>query len=488
MKSCSASDRIAHCRNLCTEDLYFLLRYALGRRDLEHPWLFARCREVEEAPYGYLDLWAREHRKSTIITQGKTIQNILRDPETTVGIFSHTRPNAKGFLRQIKREFEANERLREWFPDILWGNPERESPKWSEDDGIIVKRKTNPKESTVEAWGLVDGQPIGKHFKECVYDDVVTPASVTNPDRIAETTDKWALSLSLGVDGGSVRYAGTFYHFNDTYREILKRGAARPRIYPATADGTETGEPVLLSRAVLAEKRRNMGPYIYGCQMLLNPTADRTQGFSVEWLRYYEPLADAADMNKYILVDAASSKKKTSDRTVMAVVGLGADENYYLLDLVRDRLSLTQRADALFALHRKWKPISVGYEIYGLQADAEYVRERMGKINYHFNLIELGGQTPKPDRIKRLMPIFEQGRFWLPPALMKTDVLGIPHDVVGEFLEEEYKAFPVGQHDDTMDALARIRDEDMSLQWPQIVEDDRYSRAKANGAGSWMSV
>jgi hypothetical protein len=36
---------------------------------------------------------------------------------------------------------------------VLWADPVKESPKWSEDEGIVVKRKGNPKEATVEAWG-----------------------------------------------------------------------------------------------------------------------------------------------------------------------------------------------------------------------------------------------------------------------------------------------------------------------------------------------
>ena len=98
----------------------------------------------------------------------------------TVGIFSHTRPIAKAFLRQIKNELERNEWLKELFPEVLWEDP-RKAPKWSEDEGIVVKRSSNPKESSVEAWGLVDGQPTSKHFGALVYDDIVTRESVTTP-------------------------------------------------------------------------------------------------------------------------------------------------------------------------------------------------------------------------------------------------------------------------------------------------------------------
>src|ERR1700759_2393185 len=76
-------------RWLCRNDLYFLLRYALKRRDCDNDWVFARCREVKAAPDGHLDLWAREHYKSTIITFGLSIQDVLKDPDVTIGIFSH---------------------------------------------------------------------------------------------------------------------------------------------------------------------------------------------------------------------------------------------------------------------------------------------------------------------------------------------------------------------------------------------------------------
>ena len=133
----------------------------LRRPDVNRDWLFDRCREVQADPDGYLDLWARAHHKSTIITFGMTMQEILVDPECTTGIFSHTRPIAKWFLSVIKREMEDNQYLIELYPEIFWSNPSKQSPKWSEEGGLIIKRKSNPKEATLSAYGLVDGMPSG---------------------------------------------------------------------------------------------------------------------------------------------------------------------------------------------------------------------------------------------------------------------------------------------------------------------------------------
>lgn len=475
LKALPDDERRAKCRNLCRTDLYFLLRYGCKRRDIEHPWLFARCREVQASPNGYLDLWAREHYKSTIITFGLSIMDILashgddrlpawRGREATIGIFSHSRPIAKKFLRQIKTEFEANEQLKEWFPDVLYAEPRKQAPKWSEDEGIVVRRQSNPGEATVEAWGLVDGQPIGKHFVELVYDDVVTRESVNTPEMIQKTTEALALSYALGTDGGLRRFIGTRYHYNDTYRTVMERETAKARIYPAIPHGSKSGDGVLLDAGTLEAKRRDMGPYVFAAQLLLDPRADDTQGFSRDWLRYYAK-ADGR-LNKYLLVDPASGRKKGSDYTAMWVVGLGLDENYYILDILRDRLSLTERAEAVMRLHRKWKPLQVRYEQYGLQADIEHIQDRMERENHRFVIKEVGGQTSKLDRIKRLVPLFENGRIWLPKSYPYTDREGRARDLVKDFVEDEYAAFPVGVHDDMLDSLSRICEPELPLKWP----------------------
>lgn len=459
LQACSHQERVDHLRNLCRTDLYFLLRYALHRGDVEHQWVFERCREVQSEPDGCLDLWAREHYKSTIITFALTIQDILNDPDKTFGIFSHTRPIAKGFMRQIKRELEGNQQLKDWFPDILWDNPQKEAPKWSEDDGIIVKRASNPKESTVEAWGLVDGQPTSKHFKVLLYDDVVTRESVTTPDMIKKTTEAYQLSDNLGTEGGFKRIVGTRYHYGDTYRDIMASGGVKVREYPCTKDGQENFTPencVLMKPETLIRKRRDQGPYTFGAQMLLNPKGDALQGFKREWLQFLDSPAKRDGLNVYMLVDPANEKRKENDYTSIFVIGTGEDDNYIILDMVRDRLNLAERTRWIFDLHRKWKPKAVGYEKYGKDSDIQHIQSEQKRQNYRFSITELGGITPKPDRIKRLIPLFEQGRIYMPSTLWRTNYEGRTVDLIHAFIEEEYAAFPVAVHDDMLDCLARI--------------------------------
>ena len=454
--------------------------YGLDRKDMlsveiKRNWLLDRCREVQDNPNGYLDLWSRGHYKSSIITCGLTIQDILNDPEITIGIFSFSNKIAVAFLRQIKRELESNEVLMELFPEILYKDPKKYSPKWSEQEGLIVKRKSNPKEATLEAWGLVDGQPISKHYDLRIYDDVVTKDNINTPDMMEKTQVAWELSLNLATSKGVCRYIGTRYHFLDTYRIIMDRKAAIPRIYPATEDGTPIGVPVLLPQETVDRQRREQGPYTFSAQFLQNPVADSSQGFKEDWIKQYncrnERLLKLAheEMNVYILVDPASAKKKNSDYTVMSVIGCHKDNNYYLLDMIRDRLNMKEKADKLFELFKKWRPLIVGYEQYGMQSDIEYIKEKQDQENFRFNIKEVGGKIKKEDRIKRLVPLFEQHRFYLPLELKKLDYVGKQQDILKQFIQEEFIIFPSSVHDDMLDSIARIFD--IKHEFP--MEDDQ---------------
>jgi hypothetical protein len=136
-------------------------------------------------------------------------------------------------------------------------------------------------------------------------------------------------------------------------------------------------------------------------------------------------------------------------------------------------------------LHRKYRPLKVGYEKYGMQSDIEHIKDCQNRINYRFDIVELGGPMPKNDRIRRLVPIYETGRFYHLEKCCRIGQDGKERDLTKDFIDEEYYSFPVGMHDDMLDCQARIVDEKLGAEWPS--EKITNWDIPVN-KGSWMSL
>lgn len=483
-------------RTLAQLDRYYLAAFICERHDMIHPWLYDRCREVQYETDGRLDLWARFHYKSTVITQFGSIQEILKNPNITIGIFSYSTKQAKPFLRSIMQNLETNKTLIKLFPDILYEKPKVQAAKWSENEGIRVKRTRNSPEETVQAFGLTDGQPTGYHFQLQIYDDVVVRSSVTTPDQIKNTTEQWELSLNLGDTHNPRRqYAGTRYSYGDTYGTIMQRSAVVPRIHPATHNGKIDGHPVFLSKERWEEILKTTSQYTIACQQLLNPLEGTDVSFKEEWWREYE--IRPYTMNVYITVDPANSKKKGSNRTAISVIGVDYAFNKYLLDGMCHRMSLSERWENLKKLRERWlrmpgvREVKVGYERYGAQSDIEHYKEMMKIERNSFPIYEVawvGGDNQgqsKTDRVQRLEPDFRNGSFFFPyptdpkkltslqksmvtsgqtfmlsRRIINVDEDGKSYDMCKWLKENEYDLFP-SIHPDFLDAMSRIYDMDM---------------------------
>lgn len=478
---------------LATHDRFFLLTHLLHRVDVIHPWLYDRCREVEANPDNHLDLWSRYFYKSTIITFAGILQEIIRNPEITIGIYSYNKTVASDFLVQLKREMENNDDLKKAYPDIFWESPGKLKSGWSLDKGLIVQRKSNPKEPTISAWGLVDSQPIGKHFLLRVYDDIITKDSVTTIDMINKVTDSWELSLDTG-DGRINRqwYVGTRYATDDTYQVILDRDILTPRIYPATDDGTIDGNPVFIEQDAWDILKKSKSEYIISCQQLLNPAAGSLRELKDEWIRRWE--VRPKNLNIYILVDPASSKKKGTSNTAMAIIGIDAQFNKYLLDGACHKMDLAEKWANLKMFRNKWlrepgiQTVQIGYEKYAHQSDIEHFEEmmRIEKISFPIEIVSWtrDGTTAKDDRIRRLIPDHKNWRFFYPEVNKRTkrmveaeavgnrSLVAKPikrkdhnnkvYELTNYIIRTEYTRFPSSQTKDFLDAMSRIYDMDLN--------------------------
>jgi len=430
---------------LACNDRFYLLTRVLGRVDAIHPWIYKQCRMVERAPDGYLDLWARYHYKTSIITTAGSIQEMAINPDVTIALFSVTSKVARKFLRGIQETLEKNENLKRIFADVFWENPKRDAPLWALDQGLIIKRQTTRNEPTISAWGLVDGMPTGGHWDILLYNDIITEKLVGNQDMVAKATASYELSTNLGIGEGTRKWMeGTRYSFADSYGFLIEHGIVKPRIFPATFNGKaddhyvdRKGEkqinPVFVSleqwQTIKREQRAT-----FAAQMLQNPLAGKQNTFLPGTLRRY--LLRPRTINVYIMGDYASGEKKDKKTDYSAMVAVGIDHagNKYLLDGARYRMNLSERWQELSRLYMRWNGapgvqlISVGYERYGAQSDIQYFEEQMKKEGQpRFAITELNwpraGLGSKTARIQRLEPDFSNNKFYLPAKVWRANAV-----------------------------------------------------------------
>lgn len=522
-------------RELCKNDIYYLGLFILGINkmysenvngvEVFHPWVFNRCREVEAEPDFCIDIWAREHFKSTIITLLMSIHEILNNPEITICIFSYNASKAQNFVKQIRMALE-NPRLKELFPDIIpsdtrsgkyrmkdeYGKEQEVKFSWS-DEKFTVKRKPSArKEPTVSGYGLVTAQPVGMHFDLLVYDDVVTPDSVKTKEQNKKTTEQWQMSLHTGSgENVKIRIIGTRYELYDTYFAIMNpmyaekgmMGGSRfkQRIKPCRL---ENGTTVLYTPEYIKQKEDTMIGYVFWSQMMCNPIDSFAFRFKEEWLirESQEKIFKEKDRcNWYITVDPANSKNKNSDFTGMAVIGCRDDHKYVFADAVRDKLAPSERYDKLFSLVQKWtvngEAPEVWYEDSGLSSDMANIMNEMKKKNIHFSIyaaktrplitidprLSASSGGTKAARIFALEPILRSFRLVVADQALQMTEHGM-ENVMQTFIMDEYTAYPNTNHEDLLDALCRLADSEtgamMIFPSPKQQQVKQLGPAKSN--------
>ena len=482
--------KIPTYRQLILNDLffnvYFVWMQGASQDFLDNivntPFVVDACREVEEGPRSKtLDLWAREHFKSTIITQAETVQRILRNPEERIAIFSYVRPAAKAFLRKIMTKLEESDLLKACFPDILYMNPRKEARKWSEDEGIIVKRNGVYVEATVEAWGLIEGMPTGRHFTHRVYDDIVTEDMVDSPnpeDIFKKVLRKFDSSQNLGTFTGTYRIIGTHYHHLDPLMELRGRtdSDGKPlyhlRIKPATHDGTASGDPVLLPRERLEELRAG-DPYIFACQQLLDPTPQADRKLNSDFVIHVKKEQVPKHIFKFLLIDqAGDNPKKDLTKDSWAILLVGVDPNLddygasdvYILDAVIEPMGETEAIDNVVKMYMRGGLVHcVGVEKVNVSTTHAHIKKALAAHGRYLDetkgslfLLRPSGRNKKKRILSALSWPLDNGKIHM--------VDTVPEPYCDRILKEMDK-FPFW-HDDALDALSYLYD---------ILADERFS-------------
>lgn len=395
-----------------------------------------------------------------------------RNPQLSVIQASHTMELAERFGRRVRNSLDSPD-FQRVFPGVTVAADNAAAGRWETSHG-----------GEYTAFG-VGGSVTGRRADLALIDDPVRSREDADSDRVRDKTWDWYINdfLTRLKPGGRIVVCATRWHEDDLMGRILDREREKWKVIsiPMLAGendvlGRKEGErlwPEWFTDAMVEQAQLDPRSWISLYQQTPRPMEGAD--FKRTWIQRYTSPPKVS--NKIILVDPAgdpsknTGKRKKSDFTAMWVLALGADENVYVVDGLRDRLNLTQRADALFALHKKHKPMQVRYEQYGLQADVEHVKSEMERRQYRFAIKEVGGSVEKNARIRRLIPYFEGGRIWLPLEMKRENAEGKTYDVVADFIEQEYATFPVGRNDDSFDCLARLAEPSLTLPWPD--EEDQ---------------
>ena len=151
-------------------------------------------------------------------------------------------------------------------------------------------------------------------------------------------------------------------------------------------------------------------------------------------------------INIYIGVDPASTLSSRSDYSVIMVVGVTADYDFYVLEYWRKRVLPMECADQIFEIAKRYKPIKrINIETIAYQEMLrDYVYKKSKAEGLFLPGIEQGiknyANQKKKDRLfEGLQPKFKARAVHLKKS---------QHEFIGELLD-----FPKGSHDDCIDAF-----------------------------------
>jgi len=403
----------------------------------------------------------RTFYKTTIISKVHSLQLMLNFPNIHIVLCHNKQENASDNLVAIKQYFLTT-RIKRLFPECI-----PKGKEWGNMSGFSVATRTDwgRSEETIEAVG-VDTEIVGRHYQVAKKNDLVTEKSVTTEEQIKKT-QSWDERFNIGNFDDPQRklqdYEGTRYHFVDLYS--VKKNDPRIKVIeiPILKDGdignvTEENISNPKRFTVRGVKGLKSDIWTFMCQMMLKPDDPARMQFKREMIQYFTSLSKG--LNYYMCVDPATARKKRSDYTVILIIGIDVLERKWVVDGYRDKVDPTKRINLAIELAERWEIKGCGWESVGFQEiDAHYLEEVRRKKQLHFLIEEIKShKIAKEDRIRGLVPEYAQNQWFWPEkgkAVKQSFFDGKNYDLTEE-IEREFLDFPLGEHDDLLDAMTFI--------------------------------
>lgn len=285
------------------------------------------------------------------IEHGKTTQAKMmlcrllgQHPDRQYGYISSKDKQAKKVLASVKREVEANDRLRLVYPSLA---PQQSAltrgrEEWGNTSIRIQGCPAGSKDPSLAAFGL-DGQILGTRLHGVIMDNILDKANTRS-----QSMREWVLEviedeiIGRVMDGGFIWILDTSWFHDDALHMLSKKPGWHGVKFDAEASINTPGEtlwPSQWPRKRLDAMRDSIGPTAYDRQFRNRPISDSQSWFKREfwdaaygrcmWLDAWpcDERGDAIDGQQDMRtgIDLATRKGEHNDLTVMTTVtGHGA--------------------------------------------------------------------------------------------------------------------------------------------------------------------
>lgn len=154
-----------------------------------------------------------------------------------------------------------------------------------------------------------------------------------------------------------------------------------------------------------------------------------------EWLQTGSP-PPLSELRVYMAVDLAISLKEEADFTAIAVVGIDASGRIWILHLERAKVTFHDSLQLISRVANRWRPLEIGVESVQYQAAA---------VEQLLRTTTLPVRPVRPDRDKLV-------RFQPMQVRYQNRLVWHADGLIPEW-EDELLSFPLGDHDDMVDAV-----------------------------------
>lgn len=444
------------------------------------------------SPINSADAAPRGHAKTTILSV-EIIYRIVNGLSHFVLPISDTYSQARDQVDNVRQELEGNPLLRWVYGDLTSDWHWTSGAFTTANEVRVVARGSNMK---------VRGLKYRQWRPDFVaIDDLENDEAVMKSERREKLMNwvKRAVLPAMSPDG-KVGLVGTVLHDDSLLNNALKGekgfgGWRRNKFAAISTDEQDREQSLWPSRFPLETLKRMredptyeryLGPIAFSQEMQNEAIDDTSRVIKREWIfgtdekpypysftakeEMYRATHDGLNMKddyikslvmgshwiknemKQILmaVDPAISEKTTADFFAMVVIGVDKMGDIWILDIFRDRIAdIDQQVQRILEFNDKWRPDRIKVESVAYQAGLARAVQRQAAVNgRHAPVFQV-----KPDKDKFRRAVIHSANFAGGLVHLRTD-----HPLFETFVKEILD-FPVGEHDDMLDAYMHAAEE-----------------------------